>query len=138
MANKERGEMTLVAGAQTYTLRLTTNACCEVEDRSGKLFDVIMHGAYQGSVRDLRWLLWASLQDCHQETVKTPADAGGIIDDAGGVRGVLTQIIAFVKLNTEGQPEASQPNGSVTDPDPTETQADGAGADSISTPAPSA
>jgi len=31
MANRERGELTLAAGGTRYTLRLTTNSCCELE-----------------------------------------------------------------------------------------------------------
>jgi hypothetical protein len=135
MANRERGEMTLVAGAQTYTLRLTTNACCELEDRSGKHLDDIFRSAYEGGIRDLRWLIWAALQDRHADAANTPADAGRIIDDAGGIQGVLQQMIAFMKLNTEGQVQASKPNDQAADPDPTEAQATAAGAVFIWTPA---
>lgn len=134
MANKERGEMTLVAGADTYVLRLTTNACCELEDKSAKLLDDIVRGAMRGSVRDLRWLLWASLQDKHHETVKSPVDAGEVIDAAGGIQGVLRQMTAFMKLNADPDPPKAEEGAK---PDPPAAQAS-TGADSLSTLAVSA
>jgi hypothetical protein len=110
MANRERGEMLLATPKHTYTMRLTTNACADLEDRSGKLVDEIIRGAYRGSVRDLRWLLWAALQDQHADTVVAPQDAGRIIDEAGGIQGMLAQLQAFMKMNSEG----GAPEGQVT------------------------
>lgn len=129
MANRERGEMRLATPTQTYTLRLTTNACVDLEDRSGKLVDEVIRGAYRGSVRDLRWLLWASLQDGHADTVKEPTDVGVIIDDAGGIKGVLAQMIAFVKLNADEH----APKEGVAPADPLPAQAEVSGVDSTST-----
>lgn len=130
MANRERGEMILATPMHTYTLRLTTNACADLEDRSGKLVDEIIRGAYRGSVRDLRWLLWASLQNSHADTVLQPTDAGRIIDDAGGIQGVLAQMIAFIKLNAD---ESAPKEGGVAPADPPQAQAEASGVDSTST-----
>jgi hypothetical protein len=140
MANPERGEMTLVAGEQTYTLRLTTNACCDLEDRSGHKLDDVFRRAYDGGIRDLRWLIWAALQDRHADQAKTPADAGRIIDEAGGIQGVLQQMIAFMKLNTEGQSKVQEvkPNGKDATADPSMAQAEASGDSSTSPSAPSA
>jgi hypothetical protein len=136
MANKERGEMLLVAGNQTYTLRLTTNACCEVEDRSGKLFDDVMVGVKKGSFSSLRWFLWAALQEHHADTVKTPKDAGSILDAAGGIVGLIDQMQAFIALN---EPPASDERGGTDQGAPPTRPPDAhlavSGADSISTPA---
>jgi len=132
MANRERGEMTLAAGESTYVMRLTTNACCDLEDRSGKLLDDVVRGAFRGSVRDLRWLLWGSLQDRHADTVKTPEDAGRVIDAAGGIQGVLAQVTAFMKLNADPSPPAKE----AAPVDPPSAQSDRAGVDSTSTLAP--
>jgi len=133
MANRERGEMTLATPTDTYTLRLTTNACADLEDRCGKLVDDIVRGAYRGSVRDLRWLLWAALQDKHAATVKEPSDAGTIIDAAGGIKGVLAQMIAFMKLNADES--VSVKKDGVTKADPPSAQAAASGVDSTLTPA---
>jgi hypothetical protein len=135
MANRERGQMLLTTPTHTYTLRLTTNACVDLEDRSGKLVDEIIRGAYRGSVRDLRWLLWASLQDAHADTVVEPKDAGTIIDDAGGIQGVLAQMILFMKLNSDARaPEGQVTAAADTNPNPAPTQAAVSGVGSTSTP----
>lgn len=158
MANRERGEVTLAAHNQTYTLRLTTNACCELEDRLARagevvherrllhatkdgpsttipvtrprLLDDVVAGVFRGSVRDLRWLLWAALQDKHSDTVPTPERAGDLIDSAGGVAGVTTQMMAFMTMNAEPAEETrGTPGGTSADPQ----TAEGVGVGSTST-----
>jgi hypothetical protein len=135
MANRERGEMTLVAGEVVYTLKLTTNACCDLEERSGQLFDDVTRAVNKGSVKAVRWLLWAALQAYHADTVKGPPDVGPIIDAAGGLLGVVQQLTAFMQLNTdeEGAPEGSAKGG--TRPPAAEVSAGGG---STSTPGSSA
>lgn len=105
MANKERGEWSLVAGESRYILRLTTNACCELEEFSGRLFDEIQMRANRGSLVNLRLLLWAALQEHHTE-LATPDKAGlqrigAIIDAAGGLLGLMHQIKAFLAWNAD-------------------------------------
>lgn len=101
MANKERGELRLAAGDQEYTLKLTTNACCEMEDRAGKVFDRVISDAGRGSLRDVRWLLWAALQEHHGDTVKTAPDAGRVIDEMGGLAKVAIKINELMALNSD-------------------------------------
>lgn len=105
MANPERGEFRLVAGAEAYTLRLTTNACCEVQDFSGVLFDEIQRLANKGSVVHLRYLLWASLRDQYPEMCTADEEGlrrvGNLIDRGGGLQGVKQQIRAFIALNAD-------------------------------------
>jgi hypothetical protein len=110
MANKERGELRLSVGDQEYTLKLTTNACCEMEDRAGKVFDAVIAAASKGSLRDLRWLLWAMLQEYHSDTVITAQDVGKIIDRMGGLAKVAGKINEMLALNrddaaAEGKPK---------------------------------
>lgn len=102
MANKERGELRLAAGDQEYTLKLTTNSCCEMEERSGKVFDAVIRDAGKGSVRDIRWLLWATLQEHHGEAVKTAKDAGNVIDQMGGLANVAVKMNELMELNRDG------------------------------------
>jgi hypothetical protein len=139
MANRERGEMILATSTHTYTMRLTTNACADLEDRSGKLVDDVVRGAYRGSVRDLRWLLWAALQDKHADTVIEPQDAGRIIDDAGGIQGMLAQLVAFMKMNSDSSAPEGQVTSAAAGERPIAAQATaGSGVGSTSTPVVSA
>lgn len=105
MANRERGEQRLIAGAQTFTLRLTLEACLEVEDRAGKSLDDLIAGVNRGSVRALRWLLWASLQAKHAETIQRPDDVGAVMDAVGTTASVLKQMTAFLLLNADDRPK---------------------------------
>lgn len=105
MANKERGEWTLVAGESRYSLRLTTNACCELEEFSGRVFDEIQLRANRGSLVNLRLLLWASLREHHSELATADKDGlariGQVIDAAGGLTGLMAQIRAFLAWNAD-------------------------------------
>src|ERR1043166_364706 len=100
MANRERGEQQFVVGDQTYVMRLTTAAACEVESRSGKtLRDLQLGATVRGSITDSCWLLWASLQDHHADTVKSLKDIHRIVDAAGGLAAINEQLEAFMRLN---------------------------------------
>lgn len=135
MANRERGEFRLTVGGRTYTARLTTNAMAELEDvTNGRTWDQVMTGLLvRGSVKDLRHFLWAALRDQHPDVATMTPDSlrtiGGLIDEAGGMAGVIDQVRAFMALNDEpdeeGAPPAHPPLGAVPA---------GVGVASISTP----
>lgn len=129
-ANKERGEVALTVGDQSYVLKLTTNAVCEMETLSGRTFDQTLIRIQQGSLTDLRFFLWATLQEKHPTL--TVLDVGRLIDDAGGLAGLKDKIEQVVGLNTE---EASKPTS--TDANPPQAHA-GTGASSTLTPVASA
>lgn len=123
MANKERGEFTLAVGDRTYTLRLTANACAELEDiTDGRTLDQVLFGILRRhSIRDVRYLLWAALRDKHPDLAtidKASLSAvGKLIDDAGGFAGVSEQVKAFVELNKDRDPQQTQKGGaSAADP----------------------
>ena len=106
MANRERGELTLVAGGTRYTLRLTTNSCCELESfADGRTSDDVIDGVNRGSFRDARLLLWMALRDQHPDIATDDPDClltiGQIIDQAGGRATVLDRLRDLVLLNTE-------------------------------------
>lgn len=106
MANRERGELTLSAGGRTWTLRLTTNSCCELEAfADGRTSDDVVAGVNRGSFRDARLLLWMALRDRHPDiATEDPAclsAVGQIIDQAGGRQVVLARLRELVLLNTE-------------------------------------
>jgi hypothetical protein len=100
VANRERGEQRLVADDVTFTLRLTVEACCDVEDRSGLSLEALVQGARDGSVSDLRWIVWASLQSNHAAAFPT-LDAVGCLMDAVGHRSLVEQLTAFLLANLD-------------------------------------
>lgn len=101
MANQERGEMTLVCGAQTFVLRLTTNACCELEARSGKTYEEHLRDWNKlHRVTAFRWLVWVCLQDQHAEVAKTPEMVGPILDGCDQKQ-VMKVMAAFIAMNND-------------------------------------
>lgn len=101
MANKERGEVSLVARDKTYTLVMTTNGACELENACGRSLDDIFAGALRGKLVDVRWMIWGTLQAHHADEIKTPQDAGNFIDDAGGLLVVANAINGFMQANAD-------------------------------------
>jgi hypothetical protein len=109
MPNKERGEMRLVAGDQTYVLRMTTNAACDLEEFTGKSLPKLIDEVNGGSVRAIRAFLWAALQEHHSKTIKTIKEVGKLIDEAGGLEGVMEQLQRFAALNAAGGDQDGNP-----------------------------
>lgn len=106
MANRERGELRLVAGDQVFTLRLTVGSCCEVEDRAEQDLDDLIAGVNRGSMQALRWLLWASLQAKHGDRIARPEDVGPVMDATGSTTQVRARLKAFLDLNADDRPRA--------------------------------
>jgi len=127
MANRARGELALVAGERTYTLRLTTNACCELEDYAGgRTWDQVTAGINRGSLKDVRLLFWAALRDPHPELATDDPSSltaiGTVIDEAGGIRVVLSRLRVLLQLNADRPPEgagAAEPRPPDAPPAPT-------------------
>lgn len=82
MANPHRGEMSFKTPDAEYTLVLSTNALCELEEELGKSVPAIVSDMQRLST--LRALLWASLRTRHPDI--SLAQAGEIIDRAGMVK----------------------------------------------------
>jgi len=83
MANKERGEVALVIGDETYTLRMSLNAVAEIEGLLDKGINDI--AAMVRNPKDFRigtWrvLLWGSLREFHKVSLE---EAGEIMGRAG-------------------------------------------------------
>lgn len=81
MANKHRGEVAFDLEGKTYTLRLSTNALCELENVLGCGINEI--GSKLANPETLRLstvraVIWAALRDHHREV--TLADAGVMVD----------------------------------------------------------
>lgn len=79
--NPLRGEATLQAGENAYTLICDINALCEAEAELGMDIDQLLASYSSGtSVRLVRGLIWAALQPRHPCTIER---AGEIIAEAG-------------------------------------------------------
>lgn len=104
MANQERGELSLVAGAAVYTLALTVQAVCALEAITRRPFAEVCTAMHTGSARDLRALLWAALQTHHARAVGAVDDVGPIIDAAGGPRTALRVACHLLRLNADNRP----------------------------------
>jgi hypothetical protein len=95
MANPARGQVPLVAGETTYTLSLSINAICCIEEHFDQPIGEVAARLNLGeSVRmgDVRALLWGALQDHHEGcTIK---DAGRIATEAG----IQSVVAAFGRL----------------------------------------
>jgi hypothetical protein len=79
MPNPHKGEAAFEVDGVVYTLRLSTNAICELETAMDKGLDAIVGNMARLST--VRGLLWAALRDHHPEI--TMAGAGILIDKAG-------------------------------------------------------
>lgn len=95
MANRERGEIRFAVGGKTYTLVLNTHTMATLEEHFSTIdnevpWDVIWTRVLRGSVRTVRALLWAMLQQHHPNV--TLEGAAKLIDEAGGFEG-LTHIL---------------------------------------------
>lgn len=83
MANKERGEVSILVKGRSLTLRPNLNALCALEERYGKSASDIMYGASQGNMSATRQLLWAYLQKYHADEFQTMEQVGNMVDDVG-------------------------------------------------------
>ena len=83
MSNPHRGEASFEVEGKAYRVRFSWNAAAEYEEAAGKplsdaLFDIARERL---SARSLRAMLWAGLQEHHQEV--TLKEAGRLIDKMG-------------------------------------------------------
>lgn len=92
MANRELGEVSLTVGEgtsseQTYTFRLNFNKMAELEDfvsqQVGRevFYPEIAQKASRGSLRHIRWLVLAMLQEHHPDI--TEQEVGALLLQAG-------------------------------------------------------
>lgn len=84
MANPNRGQVALKAGDGEYMLSYSVNSLCELEDALDlPIASIIttMQNPEKLRMKFIRALMWAGLQDRHDEVSIT--DAGLIITDVG-------------------------------------------------------
>ena len=102
MANRERGEVEVIVDGVPYTWRLTTNAACALEGRTGQKLGEVLTAADGLSLRALRDLVWVLLQEFHAAEFPTAESVGDFIDRIG----MLTCLQTFRELLELNQPRA--------------------------------
>lgn len=109
MANAVRGQVSLVAGDTTYTLVLSINAMCEIEDTTGKDIVVLVSDLQSGkvSMKSFRLLFWAALQDYHPD-VDLKA-AGILISEIGMTAAMGALGEAFERAFPDAEENGSRP-----------------------------
>lgn len=84
MANKQKGEVALVALSKEWILKFSTNALCELEDLTGKSAIEVansMNDESKVTMKLLRQIVFAGLSENNPSP--TIEDAGNIIDSVG-------------------------------------------------------
>lgn len=111
MTNGVKGEVSLAAGGETYTLQFSVNGLVALEDALGVGVTAIGAQLQAPTIRVLRTLVWAALQEHHPEVDER--QAGAIIDAAGGLPIVAPKILKAFRL---AFPEAAK--GTANPPKP--------------------
>lgn len=97
MANKDKGEVSLVVGGTSYTLVLTLGGMMEAETAASTpakevFWDEIVARMQRGSARDSLFYVYALFRK-HHPTL-TLEDVSTVVDDAGGFEGTLAAVEA--------------------------------------------
>jgi len=108
MANPHRGEVSLKAGDTTYTLSLSANAICELEDHTGRdIGDIASSLNGNVAMKLVRALVWAALQDHHPDMdIK---GAGRVITEAGMPACMEAIGVAFQRAFPDAEEGSARP-----------------------------
>lgn len=98
MANKHKGEVSLQVGSETYTMRLSINAMCNLEDSLKRPIDDIISDLSQGNVNmsTLRAIAHATLTDTHKDIT---LEAVGEIMSEVGVETVVAKLTESLRAS---------------------------------------
>jgi hypothetical protein len=120
MANPLRGEVDLVVGDRTYTLRFRNNAQAEVTNLLGMGLNSVLSAMAPGDLRPdvMRAVVWASLREHHPKI--TLLDVSDLIDEAGQ-NAVLTAMgeafsLAFPDADSTSNPRKPSGTGKASSP----------------------
>jgi hypothetical protein len=119
MANANRGEVSFEADGKEYTLRFSTNALCELEEKLDTNFiEVAKRLSDQANVRLslVRAVVWAGLRDRHSEI--TLEQAGDLISNVG-----MLKIMQLVAKSFERSFSDGKRGGEGASPRPLKSQA---------------
>jgi len=102
MANRERGEVEVIVDGRPYTWRLTVNAACALEARTGQKLGELLAAADALSMIALRDLVWVFVQEYHGAEFPTAESVGDFLDRLG----VLAAVLKFREVLEVNQPRA--------------------------------
>jgi hypothetical protein len=100
-ANPERGEVDLVAGGRTYTLKLSMNAAVTLEQKYNKTAGQIMAEASQLNFQAIRAVMWLLLQKYHSSDFPTEEAVGTLVDELGSVSKFWLALEQLAKVNND-------------------------------------
>jgi hypothetical protein len=105
MANAVKGEVAVACGEKTYTLVLTTNALCELEDLLGQSTGKSIRQLSEMDMRVMRGMFWAALRRHHQAlTVQGAADIIDALGAAKAIKALDTAVERAMKPLEEDRP----------------------------------
>lgn len=140
MANSQQGKAPIDIDGTTYTLSLSIDAMCEIEDEASKrsadpangvTFQDVVERVNRGDIRSIRLLFWGALRDHHRElTVK---QAGELLSKVGGIAAVTKQMGVVMG---ETEPDPADIAGSTARPPRRQPRKAGTGASSSATDGP--
>lgn len=109
MANAVRGQASLTTGDTTYTLVLSVNAMCEIEDATGKDILELVSDFQSGrvSMKSFRLLFWSALQDHHPD-IDLKA-AGRLITEIGMASAMDAMGAAFQRAFPDAEESSARP-----------------------------
>lgn len=113
MSNKQRGEVSLKAGDESYILRYSIDAICVMEGELGKGFAAIageLSNPDKISITLARAVLWAGLKEHHSDI--TLKEAGELIPAAGGLTSimfVISEALTHAFPDNEKKTNAARP-----------------------------
>lgn len=100
MANRQNGEVSIQVGDTNYTMALTIDAMVALEEmfstpQKSVTFEEVTAAADRGSVKHLRAMIWAVLQQHHPELeIK---DISPLVQKAGGLKGMERKLVELAK-----------------------------------------
>jgi len=114
MANREKGEVSLMIGGASYTLCLDINAMCRLEEmfstptQEVTFQDVLVH-VNRNSMRHIRAVLWVAFLKHHPDfTFEQLADG---MTEAGGLMPFVQGALASLGLAATPDPKDVQKSG---------------------------
>lgn len=124
MANRNNGEVSITIDGKVYTMVMTINAMVALEDlfstpQKSMTFQEVSELAEQGSMKHLRALLWAVLQDHHPEI--EIGQVSDLVKKAGGL-GVFTVKLLEMLKATQADPKDLEALGIKPDANPLQAQ----------------
>lgn len=107
MANPHRGDVDLVAGGETYRLRLDINAIAELEEHTGQSINEIAAALNDTATMRMslaRAVFWGATRSTHPEL--SISDAGDIMSEAGFAKAMEAVGAAFLRAFPEADESA--------------------------------